>query len=259
MATYKKVKSKKSNTNTNKSHSTTKEVFETLDVTASRSEQWIERNQKPIFIFLATVAVVILGYMGYNKYIQEPKETEASNELAFPRKYFEAALDGKTLDSQVKERDSLLVLGLEGSDGKYGFLDIAETYGGTKAGNLAEYYAGISYLKMRDYKNAIIHLGNFSSDDELLAPTAYGAIGDAFSEINQLEDAYEYYVKAANAKDNEFTTPMFLFKAGLTALDLGKNKKALKYFTRIEEDYRTSEYAKDIAYYKNKALFAAKK
>lgn len=258
MATYKKVKSKKTTTDNQTSQSTTKEVFETLDITASKSEQWIEKNQKPLIAFLVIVAVVILGYMGYSKYIQEPKEVEASNELAFPRKYFEAAIDGKTLDTQVTERDSLLVLGLEGADGKYGFLDISDTYSGTKAGNLAEYYAGISYLKMRDYKNAITHLGNFSSEDELLSPTAYGAIGDAFSEIDQLDDAYDYYVKAATIKENEFTTPMFLFKAGITALDLGKNKKALEYFTKIEKDYKISQFAKDISYYKNKALFSKK-
>jgi len=258
MATYKKVKSKKITTENQKSQSTTREVFETLDITASKSEQWIERNQKPLFVALALVAVVILGYMGYIKYIQEPKEVEATNELSFPRKYFETALGDKAAILQEKERDSLLTLGLEGADGKYGFIDIADTYSGTKAGNLAEYYAGISYLKMRDYKNAITHLGNYSSDDELLAPTSYGAIGDAFAEINQLNDAFDYYVKAANAQDNEFSTPMFLMKAGKTALDLGKYKQALKYFTRVENEFSTSPSAKDLAYYKNKAQYSIK-
>ncbi len=258
MATYKKVKSKKADTAKHVSTSTTKEVFETLNVTASKSEQWIEKNQKPIFITLALVAVIILGYMGYNKYIQEPKEIEASNELAYPKKYFEAAVTDKRLDNQIVERDSLLNLGLEGADGKYGFLDIADTYSGTKAGNLAEYYAGISYLKMKDYKNAITHLGNFSSSDELLGPTALGAIGDAFEDINQLNDAFDYYKKAANAKDNDFTTPIFLFKAGETALNLGKNKQAYKLFKRIKNDYYKSEQARDIDYYINKAKYASK-
>ena len=255
MATYKKVKSDKTNTKSQATQSTTKEVFETLDVTASRTEQWIEKNQKPIFGGLAIVAIVILGYLGYNSYIQEPKETEASNELAFPKKYFEAALDDKILNSQLMERDSLLMLGLEGADGKYGFLDIADTYSGTKAGNLAHYYAGISYLKMKNYKSAVEHLGDFSSNDELLSPTAYGAIGDAFAEIDQLEDAYDYYVKAANYNANEFTSPLFLHKAGITALEIGKNKKALGFFERIKNDYPNSSYAKDIAYYINKAKF----
>jgi len=258
MAIYKKVKSKNSNSAKHSSESTTKEVFKTLDVTASKSEQWIEKNQKPIFIILAIVAALILGYMAYNKYIQQPKEVEASNELAYPKKYFELAVNNKNLNNLIKERDSLLNLGLQGADGKYGFLDIADTYSGTKAGNLAEYYAGISYLKMKDYKNAITHLGNFSSDDELLGPTALGAIGDAFEDINQLDDAFDYYKKAANAKKNDFTTPIFLFKAGETALNLGKNKQAYKLFERIKNNYFKSEQAKNIAYYINKAKYASK-
>jgi len=258
MATYKKVKSKKADTANNPSGSTTKEVFETLNVTASKSEQWIEKNQKPIFIVLALVAIIIFGYMGYNKYVLQPKEVEASNELAFPKKYFELAVTNNKLDSQSVERDSLLNLSLEGADGKYGFLDIADNYSSTKAGNLAEYYAGISYLKMKDYKNAILHLGNFSSDDELLGPTALGAIGDSFADINQLKDAYSYYKKAANAKDNDFTTPYFLFKAGQTALNIGKNNKALTMFEKIKNEYKNSDQAKEIDYYINKAKYATK-
>ena len=258
MATYKKVKSKKADSTKHKSASTTREVFETLDVTASKSEQWIEKNQKIIFIVLALIAVIILGYIGYNKYIQQPKEIEASNELAYPKKYFESAVDKRTNANQIKRRDSLLNLGLEGTNGKYGFLDIADVYSGTKAGNLAEYYAGISYLKMKDYKNAILHLGNFDSDDELLGPTALGAIGDAFADINQLHDAFDYYQKAANAKSNDLTTPIFLFKAGEIALNLGKNSKALKLFERIKNDYYKSVQAKDIDYYINKAKYASK-
>ncbi|NDK18976.1 MAG: hypothetical protein GW912_08255, partial [Zetaproteobacteria bacterium] len=168
MSTYKKVKTNKGEDAPKASISTTKEVFETLDITASKSEQWLEKNKKFIIAFIAIVALVVIGYMGYDKYIEEPKEIEASNELAFPKKYFESAFANNTLDTQIVQRDSLLILGLQGADGKFGFLDIADSYSGTKAGNLAEYYAGISYLIMKDYKNAVSHLGNFKSNDELL-------------------------------------------------------------------------------------------
>lgn len=258
MSTYKKVKTNKGEEAHKASTSTTKEVFETLDITASRSEKWLEKNKKFIIAFIVIVALIAVGYMGYEKYILQPKEIEASNELAFPKKYFEAALTDKNLESQLALRDSLLNLGLNGADGKFGFLDIADTYGTTKAGNLAEYYAGISYLKMRDYKNAVTHLGNYSSSDELLAPVALGAIGDAFAEINQLDDALDYYVKAADAKQNEFTAPLFLFKAGETALNLGKASQALGYFEKIEKNYPKSDQAKDIGYYINKAKYTTK-
>lgn len=118
MATYKKRGSKpKDNRQQVQEQSTTAEVFNTLDETASRSEKWIEKNSKPLFYGLVAVAIIILGYLGYNKYIVEPTEKEAANELAFPRKHFNQANTGTV----TVEVDSLFNLGLEGADGKYGF------------------------------------------------------------------------------------------------------------------------------------------
>lgn len=254
MATYKKTGSKvKKGRNKSDEKSATAEVFKTLDETASKSEQWIIRNQKSIFIVLAVVVIGILGYLAYQKYVKIPIEKEAANELAFPKSYFEDAI------SNVVAVDSLLTLGLNGADGKYGFVDISSEYSGTKAGNLANYYAGISYLKLKNYKEAIEYLEKFSSDDELLGPTAKGAIGDAFADIDQPEDAFDYYLKAANLRANNFSTPLFLFKAGNTAMDLEKFSKALDIFNRIKNDYPDSEEAKNIVIYINKATHASKK
>ena len=232
--------------------STTKEVFDALDESASKSEQWLEKNQKLVFIFLAVVLVGVLGYVVYNKAFQGPKEITAANELAFPKKYFEQA------SISAVATDSLYTLGLEGADGKYGFIDVASEFPGTKAGNLANYYAGISYLKMKKYPEAIEFLEKFSSDDEILGAVAKGAIGDAFADLNQPEDALEYYEKAAAERDNSFTTPLFLFKAGNTALDLGKSDRAQAMFEKIKKSFPKSEEAKNIDVYINKAKYAGK-
>jgi len=254
MATYKKTGSKvKKGKNKIEEKSTTAEVFNTLDETASKSEQWVIKNQKAIFILLATVVAVILGYLAYQKYVEAPIEKEAADELAFPKTYFENALNGTVAV------DSLLTLGLNGADGKYGFIDISTEYSGTDAGNLANYYAGISYLKLKKYKEAIEYLEKYSSNDELLGPTAKGAIGDAFADINQPEDALNYYLKAANLKDNNFSTPLFLFKAGNTAMELEKYSKALEIFSRIKKEYPNSQEAKNIDIYINKATYASTK
>ncbi|MEQ6122841.1 tetratricopeptide repeat protein [Pseudotenacibaculum sp. MALMAid0570] len=254
MATYKKRGAKprdKKDQQAAEMQSTTAEVFNTLDETASRSEKWIEKNNKTLFYALVAVIVVILGYMGYNKYIVEPTENEASNELAFPRKYFdEAATAGSA------SVDSLLKLGLDGADGKYGFIDIADRFSGTKAGNIANYYAGVSYLKLKEYKLAIDYLDRFKSDDDILGPTAIGAIGDAFADLNQNDSALEYYEKAANKKDNEFTAPLFLFKAGKTALELGNFSKAEQLFQKIKDKYPTSTIGRDIDKYISSAKYA---
>ena len=254
MATYKKKgfkgKDKNEQNQLDDAKFETAEVFNTLEETATKSEQWIEKNSKPLFYSLIGVVVIFLAFLGYNKYIVEPNQLEASNELAFPRKHFdEAAVAGSGIDS-------LLNLGLEGADGKYGFVDIAESYSGTNAGNLANYYAGVSYLQLKQYDKAIEFLSKFESDDEMLGPISLGAIGDAFSDINQPKDALEYYERAANKKDNEFTTPLYLFKAGETAMNLKEFKKAESFFTQIKENYSKSDQGRDIEKYINAAQYA---
>ena len=254
MATYKKKgykpSDKKDQQQIDESQSTTAGVFNTLDDTASKSEKWIEKNSKPLFYSLIVIVVFVLGLLAYNKFVSEPAELDASNQLAFPRKYFnDAAVAGSSIDS-------LLNLGLEGADGKYGFVDVAAKYSGTKSGNLANYYAGISYLQLKEYDKAIEYLEQFNSDDELIGPVALGAIGDAFADINHPAQALEYYEKAANKNDNEFTTPLFLQKAGFTAMELKDFSKAEKLFTQIKKQYSKSEQGRDADKYINAAKYA---
>jgi len=254
MATYKKRgdKVKKANKVNLEDQSTTAEVFNTLDETASRSEQWIEKNQKVIFTGLIAIAVIILGYLAYNKYILEPKEIEAADELAYPKRYFEEA------QRTTIAVDSLYNLSLNGADGKYGLIDIADNYSSTKAGNLAKYMSGIAFLKIGDYENAIKYLSDFSSDDEMLSALALGNIGDAFVEIDQQQDALQYYVDAANIRDNNFTSPLYLFKAGIVSMQLEDYDKAEEYFNKIKDNYSKSEEAKNINIYIQRAQFAKK-
>src|SRR5690606_4256844 len=109
-------------------------------------------------------------------------------------------------------KDSLYNLSLQGGEGKYGFIDIIDNYGGTKAANLARYYAGMVYLNTNKYQDAIAQLDKFRSDDDMLGPLAKGAIGDAFVQLGQNEDALKYYEEAAKMSVNDFTTPRFLLK-----------------------------------------------
>ncbi len=256
MATYNK-RGYKPKTKVEKEHnieegSTTAEVFNTLDETASKTEAFVEKNQKYIFIIIGIVAVVVLGSLGYKEFIAKPKQIMAMNDMFQAQKYFEDAVNGV-------EKDSLYNLALNGGEGKYGMLDIVKEYGGTPAANLANYYAGTAYLRLKDYKNAVEYLSNFKSDDEILAPLAKGNIGDAFVQLNQPDDALSYYEEAANMRDNEYTTPMYLFKAGTIALDLGQAKKALDYFERIKEDYSNATEASNIDVFIGKAQVLANK
>ncbi|WP_416441794.1 tol-pal system YbgF family protein [Leeuwenhoekiella sp. A16] len=247
MATYKKrgykPKTKEEQEDVQQDESTTAEVFSSLDEGATRTEAWVEKNQKWIFIIIGLIVVGVLAYLGYKKFIQEPKELEASNEMYQAQNYFNEALNG------LAAKDSLYNMSLNGGEGKYGFLDIIDNYGGTKAGNLAHYYAGMAYLNTNQYQEAIDQLEDFTLDDEILAPLAKGAIGDAFIQLEQPEEALGYYEKAANMRKNDFTTPRFLLKASVTAIELGDNDKAVSLLNEIKEKYSTSAEAKNVDLY----------
>ncbi|MBK5212384.1 MAG: tetratricopeptide repeat protein [Flavobacteriaceae bacterium] len=227
-------------------NSTTAEIFKNLDEGASRTEAWVEKNQKPILGFILVVAVCVLGYFAYDQYIKGPKETEAMNEMFQAQNYWEQALTSPA-------KDSLYNLSLQGGEGKYGFIDIIDNYGGTKAANLAHYYAGMAYLNTNKYQDAIAQLDKFSSDDEILAPLAKGAIGDAFAQLGQNEDALKYYEEAASMRNNDFTSPRFLLKAGIAAMSLNKNDKALAHFKKIADDFPKSAEAAKAEIYTGRA------
>ena len=220
--------------------STTAEVFNTLDVGASKAEEWVVRNQKYIFGIVGAIAVVTVSFLLYQKFVVEPKQLEAADEMFVAQQNFQKAIDATT------GQDSLFNLALNGAEGKYGFVKIAEEYSGTDAGNLANYYAGIAYLNTGKNTEAITYLDKFSSDDMILSTLAQGAIGDAFAQKNQLKEALDYYKKAAEMNVNDLTTPRFLLKAGQTAFTLGQKADALKYFTEIKEKYESAPEARNI-------------
>ncbi|MBK0370828.1 tetratricopeptide repeat protein [Flavobacterium agrisoli] len=213
--------------------SKTAEVFSKLDETASKTEDWVARNQKIIIGLVAGIAVVTIGYLAYQKFIAAPKEQDAANEMFLAQQNFEKATNGVA-------SDSLYNLALNGAEGKFGFVKIADEYSGTASGNLANYYAGVAYLNTGKYDQAIAYLEKFKSDDMVLGALAKGAIGDAYSQKNQPKEALDYYVKAAEYNTNDFTTPRFLMKAGKTAYELGQKEDALKYFTEIKEKYEAT-------------------
>lgn len=257
MATYKKrgykPKTKEEKEHDIEDNSTTAEVFNTLDESASKTEDWVIANQKYIFVIIGIVAAVVLGYLGYNEFVAKPKQSEAMNDIFQAQKYYDQAINAPTT------KDSLFNLALNGGEGKYGMLDIISEYSGTPTANMANYYAGMAYLNMKDYKNAVTYLGEFSSEDEVLAPMAKGCIGDAFVQLNQEADALGYYEEAAKMRSNEFTTPMFLYKAGVIALDLGNADKALTHFKDIKDNYPTSTEAANVDVFIGKAQALASK
>lgn len=245
MATYKKrgfkPKTKEEEQVVEEMNSTTAEVFNTLDERASKTEAVVSKYQNYILGTIVLIAVAVLGYLAYNQFVVTPKNDEAANDMSYPMKHFNDALNNEV------QKDSLLGLALAGAEGKFGLLDIIEEYSGTPTANLAYYSAGMAYLNLQEYQKAIEHLEQFNSDDEVYASLALGGIGDAFSQLGQYEDALEYYEKAVSAAgENAFTGPKYLYKAGILAMDMGNTEQATTYFNTIKEQFPNSTEASNV-------------
>ena len=191
------------------------------------------------------MAICVLGYLGYKNFVVEPKAQEAVSELNQAQYYFELAVNSI-------ESDSLYRRALNGGEGKYGFLDIIENYKGTPSAKLATYSAGMAYLNLKEYENAIIYLDQFKADDILLSALAKGAIGDAFAQLGQIDDAYDYYIQASKVSENMYSTPKYLYKAAMLGAENGKIKQAISFLERIEKEFPKAEEAKWVAVQKGK-------
>ncbi len=196
--------------------------MEGVEGALTKTEQFIEDNQKWIVRVVTAILAIVAIFIGVKRFYLNPLEEEANGQMFVAEQYFEA------------DSFNLALYG----DGNYsGFLQIIDDYGITKAGNLANYYAGISFLKTGQYEDAIEYLKKFKSKDKMVAPIATGAIGDAYVELGDTEKGLEYYLEAANLSDNNFTSPMYLMKAGLVYEELGEYEDALRLYERIRRDY----------------------
>jgi tetratricopeptide (TPR) repeat protein len=217
-----------------KKKDTTEGRIEAVESALSKTEQFIESNQKIITYVIGGLIVIVLLFFGYRKFVHLPKEKSAQEAMYKAENYF--------------ERDSL-DLALMGDGESYGFLDIIEDYGSTNAGNLARYYAGICYLEKGEFESAIDYLKDFSSTDMIVSGMALGAIGDAYMELGEIDKATSYYIRAAENNENEMVTPTFLMKAGW-AYEINKEyQDALKVYEKIKQDYPRSREARDIDKY----------
>lgn len=212
----------------------TEEKIQVVEEALGKTELFIEKNQKLLTIIIGGIVLVVLGYFGFQRFYIAPREKEAQSQMFMAQKYF--------------EQDSLK-LALNGDGNYLGFLNIIDDYSMTSAANLSHYYAGIIYLKKGDFNTAITQLKKFSSDDEFIGPMATGAIGDAYMELKDTQKAIDYYLKAADQKKNDLTSPQFLLKAGWALEIAGNYTKASEAYKRIQKEFPKSMESRDIEKY----------
>ncbi len=218
--------------------------IEAVENVLSRSEQFIEDNQKILTTVILVIVAIVGIYLAYHKWYLKPLEEEANSQMFVAEQYF--------------ERDSFN-LALNGDLNYPGFLDIIDEYSSTKAADLANYYAGVSYLHLGQFEEAINYLSDFSAEDKTLKPMSLGGIGDAYMELKDTDKAIEYYVKAGTYNENEFVSPIYLLRAGQAMESIEDFNGALKQYKLIKEKYRNSAEGRVIDKYIAKAELLAKK
>lgn len=201
-----------------------------VDIVEARDslQDSFEKNKGLILGVIAAVVLAVGGYLFYQYGIMAPKE-KAVMESMYKAEY-------------QFSRDSF-ALALENPGGEAeGFLDIIENYSGTKAANTAKYYAGISYLNLGRFEEAIDYLESYNETGKITPAWKQGALGDAHAELGNFDKALSHYKKAASYEDAT-SQPFFLNKLGLLLNRQGDKSGALNAFKQISENYPKSREA----------------
>jgi len=214
------------------------ETVQQADVVERAKGFWAKYSKH--IIIAGTVVIVLLGcYLGYKYLVKIPKEKKAS-EMVFPAE----KLFGKMTSAPVYNKDTInIVLNGDKATGVTGLLKIISSYGGTPAGNRAEYMAGVCYLQLKHFDKAVKHLKEFDGNGaKQIQGKAYILLGHAYSEQKKTDDALSYYKKAASIdEEDEGMTTEALFMAGRYADAIGKSKDAIELFQKLKDDYPASQ------------------
>ena len=183
-----------------------------------------ENNSKKIITVSVAIIVVVGGYLGYKNLIQLPKEQKANEELFAAENNF---------------RKDSFNLALNGSGSTAGLLKVISKYSGTKAANLAHYYAGASYLQMGEFQKAVDQLSDFSANGaKQVEAKAEGLLGDAYAELKKNDDAIAHYKNAGTIfEEDQAISSEYLFRGAMLSEMTGKTDKAIELYQILKDKY----------------------
>jgi tetratricopeptide (TPR) repeat protein len=217
-----------------KSEKQTDKNLEGIEQALTRSEQFIEDNQKGLTYVLGIIIVGLLVVIGGNRFYLQPLNEEAAGEMFYAERFFE-------LDS--------FNLALNGYGTYPGFLNIVDDYGMSKSAKVARYYIGVCYHQMGDHKEAVRYLNKFKTKDLLVGAAKYSTLGDAYVEMGELGKAVSAYKSGIEKYENSFSSPIMLKKLGIVYEEKGDLEGALQAYKNIESTYPDSPEGREIQKY----------
>ena len=204
-----------------------------MEQQVSKTEAFFEKYKKAIISGVVAVVAVIVCAILVNNYYLEPRSNEASTELAKSQELFDAQQYDKALT---------------------GFQKVANEYSSTDAGNLAQLYIGLCQANLGKWQEAVNALESFSGKgDQMISPAAEGALGNAYANLKQYDQAVKHLTTAAKMADNNSLSPTFLIQAGEILESQGKKDEALELYKEIKEKYFNSMQYQSIDKYIERA------
>ena len=208
--------------------------LEGIEQALTRSEQFIEDNQKLLTYILGGLIVVLLIVIGGNRYYLKPLNEKAAADMFYAERYFE-------IDS--------FNLALNGYGTYPGFLNVIDDYGLTKAAKVAKYYAGVCYQQLGEHEAAIEYLKKFNTSDLLVGAAKFSTLGDAYVELGDFDKAVSAYKSGIENYENTFSSPILLKKLGIVYEEMEELDLALEVYQIIESSYPETPEGREIRKY----------
>lgn len=191
-------------------------MLEKFSVQELKKQFESNKNTRLITYIVGGILVFIVGYFAYRQFIWKPAN-EKSKDAYWAGLNF-AAQD--STDLAIEELKPVV----KKFDGKIG-------------GENAQFVLARQYMTKGEFKKALNELEGTNFTDTYLSSMSIGLQGDCYSEMKDYEKAGELYIEAAGINENEMTTPMYLYKAGLCAEKVKDFEKAVECYTKIKDDY----------------------
>lgn len=193
----------------------------------------VETNRTVVYGGLVVVIVALAMIFGFS-YIQSSKNAEAADLMAEAVARYEsgdyaAAIDGDMFFT--------------------GLVEIAEKFGGTKAGNLARFYAADALYRTGDLERSLAFFHAYDKDGDYIGASAYAGEA-AISETNgDFNSAGDLYLRAATIFESNVTSPDYLMKAARSYEASDDASAARKVYERLREDYPVSREGQNVEFY----------
>ena len=132
---------------------------------------------------------------------------------------------------------------LEGNEEEFtlGFVQIANNYGRTEAGNLAHYYSAIAEYELGNYEDALTYIREYDVPEGILGVAPISMHANILIGLERYAEAAEKFEEAASWDENNSTTPYNLYKAAETYHEAGDSRQAMDLLDRIIDEYPNSQ------------------